>query len=339
MRPMNIIALGKEAQHVCLRYRIEPVRQAFRVQGHWFSVQQMPKTPWGRLALYRDIKNAHIVVVQRRLISSWELPLLRRAAQHLIFDFDDAFFQRNSYRPGRKSPRRLARFQAMVQAADQVFAGNEYLAECASQFTTPNKIVVMPTCVDASHYPMAQHQRRGPGVRMVWIGSSSTLRGLEQQAEFWNTLGRTLPGLELYVICDRFPKFPGIKVVPVPWIQKLEANQLAGCDIGIAHMPDDTWSKGKCGLKVLQYQAAGLPVVTTPVGVNRQLVHPEVNGFWASTPSEWVVAIGRLMNDPELRRQMGQAGRHQVEEHYSIEQLIYRWKSSLQRILQPKAVA
>lgn len=336
---MNIIALGKEAQHVCLRYRIDPVRQAMRQQGHWFSLQQMPKTPWGRIALYRDIKNAHVVVVQRRLISSWELPLLRRAAKHLIFDFDDAFFQRNSYRSQLKSPRRLARFQAMVQAADQVFAGNAYLAECAAQFTSPSKILVMPTCVDTSQYPQAFHQRRGPGVRMVWIGSSSTLRGLEQQADLWNTLGRTLPGLELYVVCDRFPKFPGIKVVPVPWIQKLEATQLASCDIGIAHMPDDNWSQGKCGLKVLQYQAAGLPVVTSPVGVNQQLVQHEVNGFWASTPSEWIVAIGRLMNDPELRTRMGQAGRQQVEQHYNIEQLLVRWKSALQRATLPKAVA
>lgn len=327
---MNIITLGKEAHHVCLRYRIEPVREALRSLGHWFSVQQMPRTPWGRLALYRELRHAHVVIVQRRLLSPWELPLLRRASRHLVFDFDDAFFQKNSHHSTAHAPRRLARFKSMVQAADQVFAGNSYLAECASQYTSASKIVEMPTCVDTDRYLQAHHTRRGPGVRLVWIGSSSTLRTLEQQAELWNKLGQALPGLELHVICDRFPKWMGIKVVPVPWSTAIETAHLAQCDIGLAYLPDDAWSQGKCGLKVLQYQAAGLPVVTSPVGVNRHMVQPEIHGFWAKTLSEWIVVVGRLMNDPQLRQQLGHQGRLQVEEHYSTTALVQRWKHALQ---------
>jgi glycosyltransferase involved in cell wall biosynthesis len=327
---MNIITLGKEAQHVCLRYRIEPVREALRALGHWFSIQQMPRTPWGRLALYRDLRHAHVVVVQRRLLSPWELPLLRRNARHLIFDFDDAFFQKNSHHAQTSDPKRLVRFKAMVQAADQIFAGNSYLAECASQFTVSSKFVEMPTCVDTSLYPIARHVRRGPGVRLAWIGSSSTLRTLELQAEMWNKLGQALPGLELHVICDRFPKWTGIKIVPVPWSVAIETSHLAQCDIGLAYLPSDTWSQGKCGLKVLQYQAAGLPVVTSPVGVHRQMVTPDVNGFHASTLSEWIVHVGRLMANPVLRQQMGQRGRQQVEESFSTATLVHRWKHALQ---------
>lgn len=327
---MKLIALGKDAQHVCLRYRIDPVRTALRNDGHWFGVQAMPGTPWGRLALYRELRHAHVVIVQRRLLSTWEVPILRRVSKHLIFDFDDALFQKNSYQTQSKAPRRLARFKAMVQAADQVFAGNAYLAEYASQFTTANKIVLMPTCVDVDRYPLAAHSRQGAGVRLVWIGSSSTLRGLEQRADLWNSLGRALPGLELHIICDRFPNWPDIKVVPVPWSAATEVQHLSQCDIGLAWMPDDNWSQGKCGLKVLQYQAAGLPVVTNPIGVNRDLVIPEQNGYWANSKEDWIAAIRTLMHDAALRRQMGQQGRQQVEATYSTDQLLQRWKTALQ---------
>lgn len=326
---MKIITLGKESHHVCLRYRIDPVRVALRNQGHWFGVQQMPRTIWGRLALYRDLRHAHVVVVQRKLLATWEVSWLRQASQHLIFDFDDAFFQKNSYHNQSQAPRRLARFKAMVQAADQVFAGNTYLAECARQFTSASKILVMPTCVDTSQYPVALHQRQDAGIRLVWIGSSSTLRGLEQSAELWNKLGQALPGLELHIICDRFPQWSGIKVVQVPWSRETEGTYLAQCDIGMAWMPDDTWSQGKCGLKVLQYQAAGLPVVTSPVGLHRQLVVPDVHGNWASSMDEWISHIKRLMHDPALRRRLGQSGRKQVETSFSTNTLIHQWKTAL----------
>lgn len=326
---MKLIALGNKSSHVCLRYRVEPVRAALRSDGHWFSIQEMPKTPWGRFALYRELRHASVVIVQRRLLSTWELPLLRRASRHLIFDFDDALFQKSSNNARAHSSRRLARFKAMVQAADQVFAGNDYLAECASQFTASSKIVRMPTCVDTSRYSQARHERIGEGVRLVWIGSSSTLRSLEQQAPLWNAIGEALPGLELHVICDSFPKWPSIKVVPVPWSDTTEAQSLADCDIGLAWMPDDSWSQGKCGLKLLQYQAAGLPVVTNPVGVHRQMVTPQVNGYWAESLPEWIDAITRLMYSPTLRQQLGSRARQQVDSHYSTTQLIQRWKTAL----------
>jgi glycosyltransferase involved in cell wall biosynthesis len=326
---MKLIALGKDAKHVCLRYRIDPVRTALRDEGHWFSIQEMPSTPWGRLALYRELRHAHVVIVQRRLLSTWEVPILRRVSKHLIFDFDDALFQKSSYHEQSHSSRRLARFKAMMQAADQVFAGNDYLAEYANRFTHADKIVLMPTCVDVERYPLAVHNRQGTGVRLVWIGSSSTLRGLEQRADLWNSLGRALPGLELHLICDRFPHWPDIKLVPIPWSAATEVQHLAQCDIGLAWMPDDNWSQGKCGLKVLQCQAAGLPVVTNPIGVNRHLVVPEQNGYWANSTEDWIEAIKKLMHDAPLRRQMGRQGRQQVDAGYSNQQLIQRWKSAL----------
>ena len=126
------------------------------------------------------------------------------------------------------------------------------------------------------------------------------------------------PGLELRVICDRFPRLAGVRVVGRRWSSATEAAQLAECDVGISWLPDDPWSRGKCGLKVLQYMAAGLPVVANPVAMNRQMVVHGRTGLLVNTPEEWASAIRRLATDPPLRQRMGAAGRELVERQYSV---------------------
>ena len=110
------------------------------------------------------------------------------------------------------------------------------------------------------------------------------------------------------MICDRFPERFPIPVVPVAWDEQTEARELAAGQIGVSWLPDDLWSRGKCGLKVLQYQAAGLPVVANPVGSHREMIRDGETGFLATTPDEWVDAVRRLAGDARLRQKMGLAG-------------------------------
>jgi glycosyltransferase involved in cell wall biosynthesis len=127
-----------------------------------------------------------------------------------------------------------------------------------------------------------------------------------------------VPGLKLRVICDRFPESFPLPVVPISWNQETEAQQIAAGQIGISWVPDDLWSRGKCGLKVLQYQAAGLPVVANPVGAHREMVRDGETGFLATTASEWALAITRLVSDARMRQRMGLLARRQVETDYSV---------------------
>ena len=179
---------------------------------------------------------------------------------------------------------------------------------------------MIPTCVDPRRYPLARHEPgpRGGRSELVWIGSSSTLRGLEQAAAIWSALAAGVPGLRLRVICDRFPLDFPIPIIPVPWAEDEEARQLAAGQIGVSWLPDDQWSRGKCGLKVLQYQAAGLPVVANPVGSHIEMIRPGFSGFLATEPAEWVDAVRRLAGDHGLRRRMGSAARRGVEADYSV---------------------
>jgi glycosyltransferase involved in cell wall biosynthesis len=158
-----------------------------------------------------------------------------------------------------------------------------------------------------------------PGLDLVWIGSSSTLQGLERQRSLWEQIGRSVPGVRLRVICDRFPKFESLPVVAMAWNEATEANDLAAGDVGVSWVPDDLWSQGKCGLKVLQYQAAGLPVLANPVGVQAELVRPGVTGLLARTPEEWVEAVRKLAGDPALQLRMGREARASVEAGFSVE--------------------
>jgi glycosyltransferase involved in cell wall biosynthesis len=125
--------------------------------------------------------------------------------------------------------------------------------------------------------------------------------------------------VRLKLICDRFFRLPSLPIVETPWADETEAAEIAAADIGISWVPDDPWSRGKCGLKILQYMAAGLPVVANPVGVHPEMVRHGETGFLASSESDWAEAIRTLAADPALRCEMGAAGRKLVEERYSVE--------------------
>lgn len=131
------------------------------------------------------------------------------------------------------------------------------------------------------------------------------------------------------VVSDVFPELAGVTVLQKTWSSQSEAEELAEADIGISWLPDDPWSRGKCGLKVLQFMAAGLPVVANPVGANCEMVIPGETGFLARTPAEWAESIQRLAADPALRARLGAAGRRRVEQEYSVA----RWSDEFVRRL------
>jgi glycosyltransferase involved in cell wall biosynthesis len=168
-------------------------------------------------------------------------------------------------------------------------------------------------------------------VKLVWIGSRSTASSLLDSRPGLELAAASLPGLGLRLVCDRFPDLgAAITVEHRPWSEATEAEELAEADVGISWLPDHPWSRGKCGLKVLQYMAAGLPVVANPVGMHTRLIDHGRTGFLAETPDQWAAAIGRLAASPELRAEMGLAARQFVAEHYSVA----RWADFLPRLLE-----
>jgi glycosyltransferase involved in cell wall biosynthesis len=337
---LHLLGLVEAPDHVCCRYRLNAFRASWERDGHALVLASWPRHWLGWPSLLAKVRRADVVMVQRKLPARWQLHFLRRNAKLLLFDFDDAVFGRDSYATkGIPSNRRQSRFRSICAAADAVIAGNTFLSKQAAHWTSSSRVHVIPTSVDPDAYPLARHERRGVGVQLVWVGSSSTLHSLEAIRHLLNTLGQRVPGLQLKLVCDRSLHLEHLPVIPVGWSEATEANELASADIGICWMPDDNWSRGKCGLKLLQYMAAGLPVVANRIGVHKEIVLHGETGFLADTAEEWQNAIGQLATDPALRGRMGAAGRRRLAADYSVERGAAKWREVLSDRLVGRAAA
>lgn len=266
-------------------------------------------------------RRADGVFLQKKLPNSTYLKALRAASRRLLYDLDDAYYTL----PTLPSPEleRVAklwhsRLDAVLHVADAVITGNDELAAYASRFC---KLVhVIPTSVFIPDMPVKKHGEVNP-VTVGWIGGRNTLIYLPLLLQVFETLAVLYgPRFLLKIVADAEWTAPGLEanLVNRPWTLESEVAEMLSFDIGIMPLVDDEWSRGKCGFKALQSMAYGLPVVVSPVGVNRVIVQDGINGYLASTPDEWVQALSRLMDSCDLRARLGTHGRALVAGDYSV---------------------
>ncbi|MDX9750148.1 MAG: glycosyltransferase family 4 protein [Flavobacteriales bacterium] len=256
---------------------------------------------------------------------------LRRRAKWFVFDMDDAIWRMDVSEANRnlrwlKDP---AKTDRIIALADRVIAGNAYLADHARAINPAT--VVVPTVIDTRRY-RAVPSNGTDRVTIGWTGSrTSTVHLVAALPMLRKVQERHGARVAFRVISDIAPPLPGLDVEHVPWNADTETRDLEPIDIGIMPMPDDEWSRGKCGFKGLQYMAMGKPVVLSHVGVNAAIVHPGVNGFLARTEADWAEALGRLVEDADLRRRMGAEARRTVEQQWSL----HAWTDTFLRQLTP----
>ncbi len=265
------------------------------------------------------------MLVHRKLLNPFDFRRLRRKARRLIFDFDDALIYRDSNSPRRFSLSRRAGFRRLVSGVDLVIAGNEYLADLARPQGRP--VRVLPTPVDLAPFP---DRPAGEQSEVVgWMGTKSNFVYLRLAEEALRRLSRSRPGFVFRTVSDGDPALPGVRLDARRWSLESEVRELRGFGLGIMPLFDDEWARGKCALKILQYFAAFLPVVCSPVGANREAVSEGISGRFARSPGEWEEAIVSLLRSPEERARMGRAGRRLVEERYALLVLAPRFAALL----------
>lgn len=248
-------------------------------------------------------------------LPGWTERLAAWPGKPVVCDYDDAIFHMYDGHPNAAVRRVLGRkLEPLLSRAAAVVCGNRYLQNYAERFC-PNTIVV-PTVVDTNVYvPADQGQATAPLVG--WIGSPTTWVNVEPlvpaiidalspfgarfRAVGAGSAATARPGLELAV-----------------WSEATEIGEFQRLDIGIMPLLDRPFQNGKCGYKLIQYMACGVPVIASPVGVNSEIVSHGENGFLASTAEEWVDAVQHLLSDADLRQRMGEAGRRRVEQRYSL---------------------
>ncbi|NKB69238.1 MAG: glycosyltransferase [Candidatus Latescibacteria bacterium] len=291
----------------------------------------------GRLAPAYDI-----VFIQKIIFPAWVRWLLGRCRTPLVYDFDDAIFttevRQTNLLDRWKKKRNGAGLPAMLQRARHVLVENEYTAAYAARHCSRVSIITGP--IDTQHYqPVQPSQAAGPTVTLGWIGSASTLPYLELIGPPLARLARRFPDMRLRVIGTQHFELAGVPVDARPWALEREVEELGRFDIGLMPIPDDPWTRGKGGYKLLQYMAMGLPVVTSPVGINQQIVQDRENGYWARTDAEWEECLSRLIQNRDLRLQMGRKGRATVEAEYALGPSSLRLKAILEKIGQETAHA
>jgi glycosyltransferase involved in cell wall biosynthesis len=200
--------------------------------------------------------------------------------------------------------------------ADLVIAGNRYLKE-QTQAWNP-RVEVLPTPLDTASYVSRPVMPERGEVVLGWIGSRGTLKYLYDIAPALEELGRRFPKLKLKIVADDFFSLEHLEIVRKPWSAADELADLHSFDIGLMPLRDDEWTRGKCGFKLLQCMAVGLPVVCSPVGMNTEIVTDGREGFWATTQEEWTEHLSRLIVDAGLRQAMGRQGRQKIEQTYSL---------------------
>nr|WP_281415450.1 glycosyltransferase family 4 protein [Pelotalea chapellei] len=203
-----------------------------------------------------------------------------------------------------------------------VVAGNSYLAQRAREVGA--KVEIVPTLIDLDRYSAKNISSDEVDLlKIVWVGSPSTIRYLKLLYKPLVELSRQFVFKLRVIGADTFA-IEGVNVECVPWSEATEAASIRECDVGVMPLLDSPWERGKCGYKLIQYMACGLPVVASPVGVNSEIVNNGQNGYLADTDGAWVDALGALLGDAVLRQQMGAAGRKRVEDDYCIQQVAPR---------------
>jgi glycosyltransferase involved in cell wall biosynthesis len=268
-----------------------------------------------------------IVFLERELFSTDFFlleQLLRQVARKLVLDVDDALF---TLYPQK--------FATLVGLSDCVIVGNASLYERVSELHP--FVVEIPTVVDIDRHVPKPVRESGNGRPIIgWTGLASNIPYLENITPCLKELAARFD-FEFQVVAeDARPlarlDLAGVPLKFVPWQESNEIAVLQRFDIGLMPLPDNDWTRFKCGLKLIQYLALEIPAVASPVGVNAEIVRHGETGFLANSPSQWTEALARLLENPGLRQRFGQAGRELVAERYSLQQAAPRLIRTLEEV-------
>ncbi|HEY0653539.1 MAG TPA: glycosyltransferase family 4 protein [Chryseosolibacter sp.] len=247
--------------------------------------------------------------------------LARVLRKKIIYDFDDAIWMtdRSSEPTLLRAIKWRSKVSSICKWSHKVSCGNQYLQRYALQFN--GNAVIIPTTIDTTNhhnpalYPSTHEEKT---ITIGWTGSHSTLKYLKEIEGALSKVLKQNPTVRVSIIADRKPvvNFP---FVFMPWSAATEIEDLLTFDIGVMPLPDDEWSKGKCGFKILQYMALKVPAVASPVGVNQQIIDDGKSGFLCASETEWIGRLSQLIVDPNLRKALALAGYRQVINNYSVQ--------------------
>ena len=285
------------------------------------SLTEIVKGYFKRIFALMGSKNYDLLWIEKELFPFMPAFLERLATGGLpyVVDYDDAIFHRyDAHRIGLVRFLLGKKIDSLMAHASLVVAGNNYLAKRATD-AGASWVEIVPTVVDISKYKRKNRRTNTSGkVTIGWIGSPATAKYLLELGPVIRSVSQRF-NVDFVAIGPRKDQLQDLPVKIQAWSEDKETSLIAGFDLGIMPLPDSPWERGKCGYKLIQYMACGLPVIASPIGVNKEIVRDGENGFLARNFEEWEHALERLITSQELRNKMGDAGRAMVEREYSLQ--------------------
>ena len=278
-----------------------------------------------RIAVLFSLHRHDFVFIHREVLPvgppvlEWMIAKVFR--KKIIYDFDDAIWLPNTSESNQfvSAFKWQGKVKSICRWSYKISCGNEYLAHYASQFNT--RVVLNPSTIDTEHLhnPSLSRTRPARPLTIGWTGSHSTLSYLREFQSVLKWLEENVTvEFRFLVIADQAPSIEFKSIEYLPWKKETEIEDLMKIDIGIMPLVDDEWAKGKCGFKILQYMALGIPTVASSVGVNSKIINQGENGFLCNHADDWKKHLGSLIASQELRLRIGNAGRKNVVENYSV---------------------
>jgi len=239
-----------------------------------------------------------IIFLQRKLLNYPYFWLLRLLSKKIIYDFDDSIFLKSN---GNLSETKYKRFKKICKKSDLIFAGNIFLKKYAEEYN--RKTFLIPTCLDIDKYNLKTVKSK-KYFDIVWVGQKSTSKYLIQILPFLEQAKKSISNLRLINISDVNIKSDLITIKNIKWEENSQYKHICSSHLGIAPLAQNNWSKGKCAFKLLQYTAAGIPSISSNVGVNSELIQHYKNGILIRKNSDWEKSIIKLITDKRLYQTM-----------------------------------
>ena len=295
-----------------------------------------------RFLVLLKVKEYDIVFLQRDLdenhTSAWLEKLFRRRAKYFIFYFDDALWLSKTHL-GKSIELKI---QEIIRLADWVIVSHQYLAEYAKKFN--KKVTILSMSIDTLKYtpPISSNKELKPvssskALNLGWIGGGWNYSNLTEIGEVLQEI-KQKTGVNILIYSGEPPpqKIQKIGVIYLPWNKKEEKNFLQGIDIALCPLIDSPWTRGKFSIKLLQYMSAGIPVICSDVGVNKEVIINNVTGYVVKDKDEWRSRLRQLIFDEKKREQMGRMARQRAEDTYSLQKASSRLVDFFENMEFPK---
>ncbi|MDF0718785.1 glycosyltransferase family 4 protein [Kaistella sp. PBT33-4] len=297
------------------------------------SITQILKAYISRFFKVLSLPKDSLVVIEYELfpyLPAWFETMLSKKGVKYIVDYDDAIFHNYDLSSNILVKKFLSdKINKVMQGSSFTVVGNAYLERKAKDAGATH-VIRIPTVVDLQRYDVKSDFFTGMNQKLIvgWIGTFSTFKYLKTVIPFLEDLAKVYP-IVLHVVGAKEELDTTLEIKFIPWTESSEAASIRAFDVGIMPLEDTPWERGKCGYKLIQYMASGIPVIASGVGANTEIVSHSVNGFIANSDQEWKNAFLYFLSKRHRLTEMGMEGRKMVVEKYCLQKTAAQWLETL----------